>query len=370
MIPLLKPNISAKESNAVQDCFTDNWISSAGNNIAVFEQKLAEYVKNQHVIATSSGTAALHIALLLAGVTKNDLVITSNLTFVATAHAIHYCHAKPLLVDINASNWQLDLGLLADFLEKNTEIQGKNCVYKKSNQIIRAIVPVHLLGSMANMKQVLKIAEQYKIVVVEDAAQAFGCWQDGQHSGTFGDMGCFSFNGNKVITTGGGGAIITKRADLAEKVRVLINQGRSKDGYWHESIGYNYKMSNIAASIGIAQLERLEEILNEKKRIYNHYKEKISCQFSLFTPLIEQTNHWLNVISPIQNKENLSNLFFNNGIEARPIWVPINELPTFRDCVYISEINASNQIFETSISLPSSGLSQKDVDFICGILRI
>ncbi|MEL6195078.1 MAG: aminotransferase class I/II-fold pyridoxal phosphate-dependent enzyme, partial [Bacteroidota bacterium] len=251
MIRLTQPYLDHAEKSNVLTCLEDGWLSSAGPLVEEFETHLSLYTGVREVIATNSGTSALHIALQVCGVKENDLVIAPDLTFVAPIHAIYYNRAEPILIDVDEHFWQMDLDLLEWFLEKNTRIKEGGCYHNKSGKRIGAILAVHALGNIGKMERLISLATRFHIPVVEDAAESIGSWYQGKHAGTFGRVGCLSFNGNKLITTGAGGAILTHDPLLAQKARHLINHSRvSHIPYYHEGLGYNYKMSNLHAAVG------------------------------------------------------------------------------------------------------------------------
>lgn len=270
MIPLSIPNISGNEWQYVKECLDTGWISSVGAYVNRFEEALAEYTGARYAVATMNGTAALHIALKLAGVQPGDLVIVPNITFVASCNAITYAGATPLLIDIDPHTWQMDLDLLEEYLAAHTALnEGEKRIrpfLRHSGRYIGAIMPVHVLGNMVNMERLMEIAKRYHLPVVEDSTEALGSYYKGKHAGQFGLMGTFSFNGNKIISTGGGGMIVTDDEILAKQAKHLTTTAKVDPfEYRHDAIGYNYRLVNILAAVGVAQMEQLPCFLLRKK---------------------------------------------------------------------------------------------------------
>jgi perosamine synthetase len=221
MIPLSVPHLAGKEWEYIKDCLDTNWVSSVGSYVDKFENGIASFTQSKYAISTVNGTSALHISLILSGVQNNDLVIVPNITFIASCNAVKYCGADPLLIDVNPETWQMDLTLLSVFLRERTYTTNGECFETSTGRRIKAIMPVHVLGNMCNMEELIEISAQYHLAIVEDATEALGSYFKGKHAGTFGTFGCFSFNGNKIITTGGGGMIVTDNEELAKKAKHL-----------------------------------------------------------------------------------------------------------------------------------------------------
>ena len=276
MLLLSGPNIAGNEWKYIKDCLDTGWVSSVGGYVDKFESMSAEFSGAKFCVATSSGTTALHICLLLNGIGHDDYVIAPNVTFVASINAIKYTGADPILIDIDADTWQMDLDLLENFLVNETAVKNDVLVYKKNGRSIKAIMPVHVLGNMCDMDRLLQLAEKYKLVMIEDSTEALGSFFKEKHSGTFGLMGTFSFNGNKIITTGGGGMIITDNEALAKKAKHLTTQAKSDPfEYVHDAIGYNYRLVNTAAAMGVGQMELLPQFLKRKREIIKFYKNEL-----------------------------------------------------------------------------------------------
>lgn len=357
MIPLSVPNISGNEWQYIKDCLDTNWVSSVGSYVNQFERITAEYTGAKYAIATSNGTAAIQIALILAGVKENDLVLAPNITFVASINAIKYTGANPILIDIDFNTWQMDVDLLEEFLINNTFIENNTCFYKATRQIIRAILPVHVLGNMGDMDKLISLSKQYRLTIVEDSTEALGSYYKGKHAGTFGLLGTLSYNGNKLITTGGGGMILTDDEVLAKKAKHLTTQAKAKaDQYFHDEIAYNFRLVNVLAAMGVAQMEQLDSFLKRKIEIVEFYNTRLSKieGFANQKVLADvNPNYWLYTIK-IPNTKNLLAHFKNLEIEARPFWVPMNQLPANAKDLYYTKTNISNQIYDTCVSLPCS----------------
>ncbi len=361
MIPLSIPKIEGNESKYVLDCLETGWISSAGSYVTQFEDMVAEYAGAKYGVACMNGTVGLHIAQILLGVTADDHVIAPNITFIATLNAIKYTGAQPILIDVDADNWQMDLNLLEKYLQENTELKTSNngtfSFDKSTGKRVRAIMPVHVLGNIGDMKRMLEIAGKYHLDIIEDSTEALGSTFDGKHAGTFGKIGVFSFNGNKIISTGGGGVIVTDDEEIAKKARHLTTQAKvSAMDYIHDEIGYNYRLVNVLAAIGVAQMETFPETLNAKKKMDAFYREHLEGVGDIkFQSIPEGTdpNCWLFTFSTSRMRELLDYLN-KNGVQSRPFWMPMNQLAMFKDDIYINEKDVSASVYENSISIPSS----------------
>ena len=357
MIPLSVPNLSGNEWTYIKECLDTNWVSSVGSYVTLFEKNVAQYCGAKHAIAISNGTSALHISLMLAGVERGDLVILPNITFVASANAIKYTGADPILIDVEADTWQMKLSLLTHFLQKETTIINKQCIHKASKRIIRCIMPVHIFGSMCDMDTLLDIATKYHLSIVEDSTEALGSTYKGKHAGTFGKLGCLSFNGNKIITTGGGGIILTDDDVLAKKAKHLTTQAKADpQEYYHDEVGYNYRLVNILAAMGVAQMEQLDGFITRKKEITALYDRELAnikgFENQKITPSVS-ANHWLYTVRLPKQKELLAK-FREHKIEARPFWVPMNQLPAMSGDWYVSQGDVSDDIYKNCLSLPCS----------------
>jgi len=356
-IALSLPNMAGNEWKYVKDCLDTGWISSVGSYVTKFEQMVADFAGAKYGIAAVNGTAALHISLLLSGVKQHDYVILPNLTFVASANSIKYLGAEPLLIDADPLLWQMDLDLLEEFLSTQTEVKGKELFYKKDGRRIGAIMPVHILGNMCDMDRFASIVSQYPLPVVEDATEALGTTYKGKSAGTFSPLAAFSFNGNKIISTGGGGVIVTDDEALAKHAKHLTTTAKaSADEYYHDEVGYNYRLVNVLAAIGVAQMELLPSFIERKKQVVTFYKKELSgvADIRFQQELAEvNTNGWLFTIQTEKQQALLDHLNANK-ILSRRFWMPMNKLPMYKDCVYIHHKDQSDYIYNTCLSIPSS----------------
>ena len=274
MIPLCVPEIRGNEWKYIKECLDTNWVSSVGPFVDRFEQELAAYVGTKHAIATVNGTAALHIALLVAGVQPDDEVLVSTLTFISPANAIRYVGAWPVFIDAEPDYWQMDPQKVVDFLDKECQWRDGALYNKITGRRVKAIIPVHILGHPCDMDPILEIVRKYELLVIEDATEALGAKYKDRMVGHLGDIACFSFNGNKIITTGGGGMIVTDNEAWARKAKYLTTQAKDDPvEYIHNEIGYNYRLTNVQAAMGVAQLEKLEEHIASKRRIAKTYTQ-------------------------------------------------------------------------------------------------
>jgi perosamine synthetase len=366
-IPLCEPNMPGHEWQYVKESLDSNWLSG-GAFLRKFEESMAAYTNARHAIGVSSGTTALHIALLTAGVRPNDLVIIPNLTFVATANAVKHLGAVPILMDIDPATWLIDTELLREFLSKNTALRDNQCVYMPTGQRVGAIVPVHILGNMPQMLPLLALAASYGISVVEDAAESLGSFQEGQHSGTFGVSGTVSFNSNKIITTAGGGMVLTNDDTVAKRIRHLITQAKASSlDYWHDDVGYNYRLVNPLAAIGLAQMEMLPQFVQRKKEIFSYYQTALSTlplSFQQITPNTD-SNFWHSVVSTSRSRE-LIQFMAEQRIETRPLWIPLNELPPYQNDIYVTQHHHSKEVSYSGVMLPcSTSISLEQLSFVC-----
>jgi perosamine synthetase len=368
MIPLSVPLISGNEWKYVKDCLDTGWISSVGSYVTDFENKMAEYTGAKYAVATMNGTAALHICMELIGVKLNDLVIIPNITFIATCNAIAYTGADALFIDVNKDNWQLDLDLFQEFLETQVEVINDECFHINTKRRISCMMPVHVLGNMNDLQRMMALANKYHLNVIEDSTESLGSYYNNKHTGTFGKMGCFSFNGNKIISTGGGGMIVTDDEFLAKKAKHITTQAKiHPDEYIHDQIGYNYRLVNILAAVGVAQMEQLPDFLLKKEAITNYYKTHLNnigdIKFQTIEPNIK-VNNWLPTISTTYSKQLFQHLK-DNQIMSRPFWMPMNQLPMFRNNIYFNHNDVSNKVYQNSLSIPcSTGISEQELNTV------
>ena len=377
MIPLSVPKIEGNESKYVLDCLNTGWISSAGSYVNQFENMVAKYAGAKYGVACMNGTVGLHIAQVLLGITKDDHVIAPNITFIATLNAIKYTGAQPILIDVDINNWQMDLGLLEQYLEQNTEFKttksGTYCFDTSTNKRVRAIMPVHVLGNIGDMDRLLAIAKKYHLDIIEDSTEALGATFKNKHAGTFGKIGVFSFNGNKIISTGGGGVIVTDDQAIAKKARHLTTQAKiSAMDYIHDEIGYNYRLVNVLAAIGVAQMETFNATLQSKASMDRFYRKHLNNVGDIkFQQIPEGThpNGWLFTFRTSKMRQLLAYLN-SNGVQARPFWMPMNQLEMFKKDIYITNANVSATVYDTSISIPSStGITNKQLQTVVETIK-
>lgn len=366
---LSSPHMGENELKYVQEAFDENWIAPLGPNVDGFEQELADYLKINHVAALSSGTAAIHLALILLGVKHGDEVICSSFTFSASANPVVYQSATPIFIDCERDTWNMD----PDLMEK--AIKDRISKGKKP----KAIILVHLYGMPAKINELISIAEKYEIPVIEDAAEALGSKYKNKEVGTFGTFGTFSFNGNKIITTSGGGALVSSDKTFVEESRFLATQARDKAAhYQHSQIGYNYRMSNICAGIGRGQLEVLDLRVSQRREMYSFYVnllDSIEGIKFLHEPEGFFSNRWLTtiLINPKKTKgvtsESIRLKMENENIESRPLWKPMHLQPIFKDApAYLNGI--SEDLFKYGLCLPSgSNLNIDEKNRIADVFR-
>jgi perosamine synthetase len=357
MMLLSGPNIAGNEWKYVKDCLDTAWVSSVGSYVTQFENMVAAFAGCKYGVATSNGTSALHISLQLAGVQNGDYVIAPNLTFIASINSIKYCNADPILMDVDRNTWQMDVDLLEDFLATQTAQQNKQLIYKANGRRIAAIMPVHVLGNICDMEKLMQLAEKYQLPVVEDATESLGSSYKGQHSGSFGSMGCFSFNGNKIITTGGGGVIVTNDEALAKKAKHLTTQAKSDAfEYIHDEVGYNYRLVNVLAAMGVAQMEQLPGFVQRKKAIDQFYKNALQgvgdIQFQQVHADVD-ANCWLFTFTTEKQAEVLK-VLNDQKMQSRPFWQPMNMLRMFANDMYYTRHNNCDFVYQRALSIPCS----------------
>lgn len=358
-IPLHIPTFRGKEKEYLNDCIDSTFVSSVGKYVDLFEKKVAEFTKAKHAIVCVNGTNALHLALLLTGVQQNDEVITQPLTFIATANAISYANAIPIFVDVDKDTMGLSPKALDIFLKENTEIKNGECWNIKTNRRIKACMPMHTFGHACRIDEIVEICNKHHIEVIEDAAEAMGSTYKGKHLGTFGKIAVISFNGNKIMTTGGGGMLITNNDEIAKHAKHLSTQAKVPHAweYVHDEIGYNYRMPNINAALGVAQIEQLPSFFENKRKIAEEYATFFEDKNIAFFKEREDEvcNYWLNAII-LENREQ-RDLFLKesneNGVMTRPIWQLMNKLTMFKDCPKGELINAE-WLEDRVVNIPSS----------------
>lgn len=358
-IPLHEPKFFGNEKAYVNDCIDSSFVSSVGQYVNRFEQMVADYTGSRHAIAVVNGTAALHIALRLAGVDRNDEVITQSLTFIATCNAIAYCGAEPVFIDVDRDTLGMSPESLVAFLTENAILKVDGCYNRNTGKKIAALVPMHTFGLPCKIAAIADICRSYRIALVEDAAESLGSFYAGKHTGTFGLLGTLSFNGNKTITSGGGGMILTDDDELAKRAKHITTTAKIPHAYEfvHDEIGYNYRLPNLNAALGCAQMENLEKLLQSKAEIAKRYAEFFAAQPIDFinAPTDSVANFWLNALVFNDQIERDAFLRETNagGIMTRPIWRLMNKLPMFMDCC-CGQLPNARWLEERVVNIPSS----------------
>ncbi len=356
-IPLHEPRFVGNEKKYLNECIDSTFVSSVGAFVDRFEKDFALFVGSKYAIATVNGTSALHIALLLANVVKDDEVITQALSFVATSNAISYTGAKPIFLDVDRETMGLSPKALQNFLEEHCMIQEKQCINKTTKKVIKACVPMHTFGHPCRIDELNSLCKKWHITLVEDSAESLGSYYKQQHTGTFGKIGVFSFNGNKIITSGGGGVIITDDEKLAKKAKHLTTTAKipHKWEYVHDEIGYNYRMPNLNAALLVAQLENIEKFLANKRILaeeYSKFFETMDDIDFIKEPANAQSNYWLNTIK-VENREKYLKTLNENGIMSRPVWKLLNQLEIYKEC-QTDALTNSSYLASRLINIPSS----------------
>ena len=358
-IPVAEPVLGRRELKYVAECISTGWISSQGRYVRQFEEKMAEFCGVGHAIATSSGTTALHLALLALGVGPGDEVIVPDMTFIASANAVSYTGARPVMVDVESDSWCMDPDLLPGLITRKT----------------KALMPVHLFGIPARMDRIMEVARDFGLAVVEDAAEAHGATSMGKMVGSIGDIGCFSFFGNKIVTTGEGGMVTTDDGNLAEKVRMLRDHGMSrKERYLHPVLGYNYRLTNLQAAVGFAQMEKIDQILGRKRDIAGLYEKNLGSIGEVVLPPDPDWGVpvcWMYAVQLGNEREpdvrEVVNRMQEKDVEVRPFFVPVHQQPIYKDTGGSYPI--SERLHKRGLCLPSSpNLSDEDIKRISGCL--
>lgn len=356
-IPVYQPWLCGNEERYVLDCLRSGWISSKGQYIAAFEDRFAEFIGVRHALSVCNGTVALHVALAALGIGPGDEVIVPTFTYIAPVNAVVYCGATPVFVDADPDTWQLD----------------PNDVYRRITPKTKAIIVVHLYGHPAEMNALTTLAQEHGLFIVEDCAEAFGATYQGKHVGTFGDIATFSFYGNKTITTGEGGMVTTNDDMLAERIRRLKGQGLAPyREYWHDIIGYNYRMTNIAAAIGLAQLENASLFLDRKRTIAQRYRHLLADTHLVFqheSPEVQHSWWMISVLAPTaQERDHLRQALARHGIETRPTFYPVHTMPMYSHRYERHRVAESLGL--RGINLPSyPSLRDEQIEEICHVLR-
>jgi perosamine synthetase len=365
-IPLHEPKFIGNEKKYINQCIDTTFVSSVGKFVDQFEEKIAKYTGAKYAIATINGTSALHISLILAGVEGDNEVITQPLNFIASCNAISYCNAEPIFIDVDRDTMGLSPSALRSFLDKNTTIKNKQCINNKTNKIIKACLPMHSYGHPCRIDKIKEICEEYYIFLIEDAAESVGSFYKNKHTGTFGELGAMSFNGNKIITAGGGGCIITNNKILAKKAKHLTTTAKvsHKWDFNHDMVGYNYRMPNLNAALLVAQLEKLNDFIINKRNLANKYEAFFKdTDYNFFKePKNSKSNYWLNSIvlkNKYQRDKFLEETNFN-GVMTRPIWILMNKLTMFKGA-QCDDLKNSEWLDKRVVNIPSSATLKQEV---------
>lgn len=371
LIPLSVPHIKGNEWKYIKECLDANWVSSAGEFVGRFEQKVADFIGRKYAVACVNGTSSLHVALLLAGIKPEEEVLLPALTFVATANAVRYTGAWPVFIDVEPDTWQMNPQKVQDFLINECDYSEGRLINCNTKRVVRAILPVHLLGHPVDIDPILKVAQRFGLKVIEDAAESLGAFYKDQKVGALGDIACFSFNGNKIITSGGGGMIATDNEEWAKKARYLTTQALDDPiEHIHNQVGYNYRLTNLQAAMGVAQMECLEDFIEKKRGIACRYSKNLEqiagikipqeakwakSTFWLYTILINKDAYG------ISSRELLHKLKEAN-IQTRPLWHPLHSSEPFKNS-YAYKIEVVDKLYREALSLPCSvGLTLEQQD--------
>jgi len=378
IIPLSEPYLNGNEWQYVKECLDTGWVSSVGKYVNLFESAVATLADCKYAVACASGTAALHMALLVAGLKADEEVVMPALTFAAPAFAVRYLGAWPVFIDVDARYWQMDITKLQDFLDHDCSSKGGELINRRTKRTIRAILPVHLLGHPVDMAPLLKLARKYRLMVIEDVAESIGASYKDKMLGGIGDIGCFSFNGNKTITSGGGGVMVTNNKALAKRARHLTTQAKIDSiEYLHDEIGYNYRLTNVQAAIGLAQLECLSDRVNRKRKLAAVYYQAFSGTKGIGLPQQApwaKSIWWLYTILVDkkiygEGSRDLMRRLAKKGIQSRPLWHPLHTQKIFKES-YAYRIEVANSLYINGLSIPSSvnlGMKEQEqvIELIC-----
>ncbi|MBF0553523.1 MAG: LegC family aminotransferase [Nitrospirae bacterium] len=367
MIRLSEPEISGNEWKYIKDCLDTGWVSSVGEYVNRFEKMVAEYVGSNYAIAVVNGTSALHISLIACGVQPGDEVIVPTLTFIAPVNVVTYCGAYPVFMDCDEDTLCIDVCKVKDFI--NNECQQRHDGYwynKNSDRRVKAIIPVHIFGHPSDMEMLCEICKASNIDIIEDATESLGSEYKGKKTGTFGRTGCFSFNGNKIITTGGGGMVVTDDESVGRKIRHLTTQAKCDPfEYDHDDIGYNYRLTNIQAAMGVAQMEQLEKFIEIKRKnaiLYKTLFDDLDTVEFLWEKSGVKNNFWFYTLKTLkEDKRGLMDFLLSKGIQVRPIWKLIHTLAMYKDCLAY-RIEKAAKVYKKAINIPCSvSLKQEEI---------
>lgn len=373
MISLCIPNLSGNEKKYLNDCIDTTYVSSVGPYVSKFEEYLARVSGTDYAVATSAGTTALHITLVACGVQNGDLVIIPSYTFIATANAVSHCGASPLLVDVTYDDWTINIDQIQEILNSKTIKSNNKLIYVPTGQRIAAIIPVYTLGNIAKMEKLCSIASKFEIPLIADAAAAIGALYKGKPIGKLATASTFSFNGNKTITTGGGGAVITDNQLLAEKIRHLLSTARVGITYTHDEVGYNYRMTNIAAAVGCAQIEKLSVFINRKKEIRQYYDAELKDLpgVELFPNQLDDGVCWFSglVLDSEVAVTDMIEILKKYEIEARTFWKPMHLQPPYQNCLK-TDMSICEKFWNRVLTLPSStGITNEELEKVVDVIK-
>jgi perosamine synthetase len=368
-IPLIAPEIRGNEWRYVKECLDTTWVSSVGSYVDRFEQMVAQQVGTKHAVATVNGTSALHIALLVAGVQPDDEVLVSTLTFIAPVNAIRYAGAWPVFIDAEPDYWQMDPVRVVEFLERDCRWIDGSLYNRRTGRRITAILPVHVLGHPVDLDPIVAVARKFSLKVIEDATEGLGATYKGRGLGSFGDVACFSFNGNKIITTGGGGMLVTDSGECAQRAKYLTTQAKDDPvEYVHGEVGYNYRLSNLLAAVGCAQMEHLAAYVAAKRKIAAHYTDELenvpgiilmrnaswaASTFWMYTILVDEQKYGM-------DSRRLMRELSLQEIQCRPLWQPIHKSPAHASD-NVAAMPVAERLARQGLSLPCSvGLTESE----------
>lgn len=374
-IPLSVPFISGNEWKYVKECLDTGWVSSVGSYVTRFEEVVADYVGSKYAVATVNGTAALHVGLVACGIERGDEVMVPTLTFIATVNAIKYCDASPIFMDCNSDTLCVDTAKVVEFIEDCTIQKEDGYSYnKKSGKRVKAVIPVHIFGHSVDIDCLTEVCVNRNIDIVEDATESIGSAYKGEKTGSFGKIGCFSFNGNKMITTGGGGMVVTDDEGIAKKVRHLTTQAKKDDfEYDHDEIGFNYRLTNIQAALGVAQMEKIDDYIKIKRKNADLYMDFLSgieeVELVNEKPWMK-SNYWLFAIKTLKGHKNkLMQYLLEKNIQVRPIWKLIHTLPMYNECEAY-KIKSACDCYDVCINLPSSiNITKEEIEYVVKCIK-
>ena len=378
IIPLSVPEIRGNELKYVKECLDTGWVSSVGPFVERFERDVAAFVRTRFAVAAVNGTAALHIALLVAGVKPGDEVLVSALTFIAPANAIRYAGAWPVFIDAEPAYWQMDPQKVIEFLEKNCDWRDGSLYNRTTGRRVKAVLPVHILGQPVDIEPIVTAAHKFNLAVIEDATESLGAKYRGRMVGSLADVACFSFNGNKIITTGGGGMIVTNNEGWAQKAKYLTTQAKDDPlEYVHGEIGYNYRLTNLPAALGCAQMEQLPEYIAAKRRIASRYTQSLEAiagitpmreaswafsTFWLFTVLVDRGAFGMDSRALLRSLDKAK-------VQTRPLWQPLHRSKAFADCGTF-DCPVADKLNRDALSLPCSvGISNEDLEAVIDAVK-